>query len=100
MSRRYGRVRRKKDLVYSVDELLALYDVCRNTVSNWVRASLRPVDDRQPQLFRGAELIRFHTERSERQPRAMRTGEFRCTSCGLRVVPESTPSASAWALGQ
>lgn len=88
MSRSYGAVRPKKNLVYAVEDVLTLYDITRNTLTNWIKAGLRPVDDQRPQVFRGAELIRFHAERAFSNRRHLRAGEFKCTRCKSRVVPD------------
>ncbi|MCP4316592.1 MAG: hypothetical protein GY789_11405 [Hyphomicrobiales bacterium] len=88
MSRSYRSVRPKANRVYSVQQILDLYDICRNTVSNWVKAGLRPVDDRQPQLFRGAELKWFHKQRFTKNFRPLRMGEFKCFRCKAHVFPD------------
>lgn len=90
MSRRYGHVRPKKNAIYTANEVQSLYDVCRNTVSNWVQSGLRPVDAREPQLFRGSELSRYHQDRVAARKRLLRVAEFNCVSCKLRVVPDTT----------
>ncbi len=87
MSRSYGAVRPKRNLVYSVEDVLTLYDITRNTLTNWLKAGLRPVDERRPQLFRGAELTRFHADRALSNRQHLRAGEFKCTRCKARVVP-------------
>ena len=89
MSRRYGYVRPKKNAIYTADEVQRLYEVCRNTVSNWVQAGLQPVDAREPQLFRGSELSRYHQDRVAARKRPLRVAEFNCVSCKLRVVPDT-----------
>jgi len=90
VSRRYGHVRPKKNAIYTADEAQRLYEVCRNTVSNWVQSGLRPADAREPQLFRGGELFRYHQERVAASKRPIRVGEFNCVSCKLRVVPDTS----------
>jgi integrase len=88
MTRAYRKIRPTGALVYSVGEVQAQYDVCRNTISNWVNSGLRPSDASQPQRFRGAELQRFHEARQERARRTLRHGEFKCMGCGAAVFPE------------
>lgn len=87
MSRAYRNVRPKANRVYSVGGVEALYSVCRNTVSNWVSSGLRPSDRHCPQVFRGAELIRFHTERRTRGSSNLRKGQFKCLACKAAVFP-------------
>ena len=49
MSRSYGAVRPKKNLVTSVEDVLTLYDITRNTLTNWVKAGcdLSMINDRK-----------------------------------------------------
>ena len=63
MSRSYRKIRPKKHYVYGTEELMTLYDVSRNTVSNWVKDGLRKSDSGVPSIFNGAEVKRFHEER-------------------------------------
>jgi hypothetical protein len=88
MSRAYRKVRPHANLVYSVEEVMSLYSVCRNTVSNWVRSGLVPVDRKIPQLFRGAMLIQFHEARRARTCQHLRSGEFKCLGCKAAVFPD------------
>ena len=88
MSRSYRAVNPHASKVYSAQEVRALYSVCRNTVSNWVSAGLVPSVTSPIQLFRGAELIRFHDERKARTSVQLRLGEFKCLRCKAAVFPE------------
>lgn len=85
MSRRY-KIRAKKDRVYDVSEVMALYDICRNTVSNWVGAGLIPSQGAGPQLFRGCEINRFHSTRRAQGRQNMRLDQFFCLSCKVPVT--------------
>ncbi|WP_193139001.1 hypothetical protein [Meridianimarinicoccus sp. MJW13] len=86
MSRAY-KIRAKVHRVYAVDEVLKLYGICRNTLSNWVSCGLVPSPGAGPQIFRGAELNRFHTARRARGRRQLRMGQFFCLRCKVAVVP-------------
>lgn len=86
MSRRY-KTHAKRHRVYNVPEVMALYDLCRNTVSNWVGAGLAPSPGSGPQLFRGCELNRFHAERRLMGRRNLRLAQFYCLSCKVAVTP-------------
>ena len=90
MSRSYSSVRPKVDRVYSVADVQELYQVCRNTVSNWVRAGLHPSDEKTPQVFRGAELIRFHKSRRLKDSIRLSEGQFKCMRCKIAVYPDPT----------
>jgi integrase/Zn ribbon nucleic-acid-binding protein len=87
MSRAYRSVRPRGNLVYSVDEVMALYAISRNTVSNWINTGLHPIDGKRPQLFRGADLARFHEDRRAGSKRILRAGEFKCLGCKAVVYP-------------
>jgi site-specific recombinase XerD len=89
VSRGYGAVRPSANRVYSVQQVLELYQICRNTLSNWIAAGLRPVADGYSQLFRGAELKWFHDHRALGTGRPLHPGEFKCLSCKARVVPKT-----------
>jgi integrase len=88
MARAYRSVRPKANLVYAVEDVLGQYGICRNTLTNWIKAGLRPVDSNQPQLFRGAELIWFHNQRALNSTQKLGTGQFKCLNCKARVYPD------------
>lgn len=88
MSRSYDCVRPKIHFVYDIDNIMSLYNVGRNTVTNWMREGLRPSDDQTPKLFSGYEIKRFHDERRERSKTGkLRSGEFICLRCKTAVLP-------------
>lgn len=66
-----------------------LYDVTRNTVSNWVKDGLRPSDDATPYVFCGAEVKRFHDAKRIARNTRLRIGEFKCFGCKGRAFPNS-----------
>jgi hypothetical protein len=89
MSRSYRGITAKKHRVYCADEVLKLYKVSsRNTLSNWVKQGLCPSPEASPQLFRSAELNRFHMQRRAQSKRELRLGEFKCLHCKTAVIPE------------
>lgn len=87
MSRSYKGVFLKKHRVYAVEDLMRLYSVTANTVSNWVREGLTASDYRKPYLFQGAVVISFHKQRRERDKINLRPGEFKCMGCKAAVFP-------------
>ena len=87
MSRSYKGIRLKKHRVYSAEDLMVTYSVCRNTVSNWVQSGLEPSVERRPKLFRGKTVEEFHRIRRERSKTQLRPGEFKCMSCEIAVFP-------------
>lgn len=93
MSRSYKNVRPKKHFVYSVEELMDLFDVARNTVSNWVGDGLRPSDETSPYVFRGSEVKRFHDAKRMAGSTPLRIGEFKCFGCKSRAFPDANSVA-------
>ncbi|MER5171928.1 hypothetical protein [Thioclava kandeliae] len=87
MSRNYTSIRPKLDRVYSVEQVVSLYSICRNTLGNSIASGLLPPDANQPRIFRGAELARFHQERAGIKT-PLRRGKFKCMSCKARVFPD------------
>jgi site-specific recombinase XerC len=88
VSRSYKNIRPKKYFVYTVDGLIRLFGVHRNTVSNWVAEGLRPSDASLPYVFNGAEVKRFQDARRLASKATLRIGEFKCFKCKNRVFPE------------
>jgi integrase len=88
MSRSYKKIILKKHFVYSVEELMELSGVCRNTVSNWVKEGLSPSDTSRPYVFRGAEVTRFRDARQLRSVKPLRIGQFGCFACKEKVFPQ------------
>jgi len=41
---------------YSVEEMSRLLGVHKNTVRNWLKNGLEPIDDQRPTLIRGSDL--------------------------------------------
>ncbi len=55
--------------------------VHKNTVRNWLKAGLQPVDNRRPILILGRQLSSFlHARRREKTQRC-RPGQFYCLRC-------------------
>ena len=96
MSRSYRNIRPKKHHVYTVEDIMQLYGVCRNSTTNWVNDGLRKSDNGVPSIFNGSELKRFHADRRTTEAVKLRLGQFKCFSCKGRVFPEpETLSRSA-----
>lgn len=67
--------------LYSSDDVIKLYQISRNTLTNWIADGLALIDA-EPRLFRGSDLNAFHSRRREKaagQP----LGQFRanCFAC-------------------
>ncbi len=87
MSRSYKSIRLKEHRVYSAEDLMGLFNVSKNTVTNWGKAGLQRVDQARPHLFRGATVKAFHDARRKRDRTNLRPGEFRCKGCKMAVFP-------------
>lgn len=81
MSRSYKHARPKKHRVYEIEDVLELFDISRNTLSNWVTNGLRPSAGKWRQIFQGAELIRYHNARRQSVSVTLRPGQFYCLGC-------------------
>lgn len=88
MARSYAKIRPHQDRVYDADAVQALYNISTGTLGNWGREGLRAVEGTRPRLYRGAELVRFHSERDIRTRKVLREGEFKCFGCKAVVSPE------------
>ena len=85
MSRSYSPSTLKKNRVYTVQDLVRIYGVTSNTITNWTKQGLRKSDNKQPHLFRGAVVNSFHKQRRMRSKTRLRPGEVKCTGCKLAV---------------
>ena len=72
---------------YSVEECRALFTVHKNTVRNWLRQGLEPIDGQRPTVIRGDELRRFLTERRARAKQTCGPGRIYCLPCRAPKVP-------------
>jgi len=71
----------RKNLLYSSDQVIELYKICPNTLSNWVKAGLRPICTNPKRLFKGEDLNAFH--KSRRAEAKVKLGQFEvyCVAC-------------------
>lgn len=88
MSRSYKGVRVKAHHVYSIEDLMELYGVTANTVSNWNADGLMRSDGQKPHLYQGAAVAHFHAQRMGRQRVDLRPGEFKCMTCKAAGFPD------------
>lgn len=51
--------------LYASDDVIKLYEISRNTLTNWIAEGLRFIDG-DVRLFRGKDLNAFHARRRER----------------------------------
>jgi helix-turn-helix protein len=72
---------------YTVDDLSRLLTIHKNTVRNWLRQGLQPIDAQRPTLIRGEELRRFLAERRSRSKQTCGPGRIFCLPCRAPKVP-------------
>jgi hypothetical protein len=72
---------------YSVEDISRLFTIHKNTVRNWLREGLKPIDIQRPTLIQGGELRRFLAERRARAKRACGPGRIYCLPCRSAKVP-------------
>jgi len=77
----------KKDRSYTVEEAAQLCGCHRNTVRNWQRQGLEPIDDKRPIVFDGAALREFHEARRKKRESRLRPGEIYCLPCRAAKEP-------------
>jgi hypothetical protein len=71
----------KKHRSYSVAELAARLDVHKNTVRQWQRDGLEPIDRGRPVLFHGGAVRAFHAARNAGRKRPCGPGRLYCFRC-------------------
>lgn len=67
--------------IYSVEDIVRLLGVCKNTVRNWVAKGLEPVNTRRPILFEGATLRAFLEKQQASRKRPCPPGTMFCFGC-------------------
>jgi hypothetical protein len=71
----------KINRTYAVAELADRLDVHKNTVRQWQRDGLLPIDRSRPLLFHGAAIREFLTKRNAGRKRPCGPGRFYCFRC-------------------
>lgn len=66
---------------YEVAELAELFGVHKNTVREWQRQGLQPIDDRRPALFNGGTIRQFLKDRQAARKRPCPPGTLYCCRC-------------------
>ena len=72
---------------YSVPELAACFGVHKNTVRNWQRDGLTPIDSGRPVLFQGAIVRAFLSTRNASRKRPCPPGTLYCVRCRVPRRP-------------
>jgi hypothetical protein len=66
---------------YSTDEAARTLGVHKNTISNWLKNGLYPIDDQRPILIQGRVLRDFLEERRKNARARCAIGEMYCLKC-------------------
>jgi hypothetical protein len=76
-------------LSYTIHEIAETFDLHPNAVRRWVKAGLRTIDDRRPQLIYGSDLIGFLRKRQQGRKHRCGPGEMYCCKCRAPRRPRS-----------
>jgi hypothetical protein len=71
----------------SVVEVARTLGVHKNTVANWLKNGLRPIDDQRPILIQGRVLRAFLLQRRNSQKRRCAVDELYCLKCRAPKSP-------------
>lgn len=66
--------------LYSSDDVIKLYDISRNTLTNWIADGLNVIDAAQ-RLFRGSDLNAFHSRRRKTAGKPLGQFFVNCFGC-------------------
>lgn len=72
---------------YLVRELAELFAIHPNTVLNWVKAGLHPIDTSKPMLIHGQEVVTFLKNRKIGRKQKCRPWEMYCLRCRAPQKP-------------
>ena len=72
---------------HSIPELAACLGVHKNTVRNWQREGLKPIDSGRPALFQGAIVRAFLSSRNASRKRPCPPGTLYCFRCRVPRPP-------------
>ncbi len=70
-----------KNYLYTPDQVRELYDICENTLSNWVKRGLPCFKLGRKRLFKGEYLNAFHQKKLDESKRPAGDGEVYCFAC-------------------
>lgn len=86
MSRRHDPRRAKPCRSYDCSEIAHIFAVTIATARRWRKEGLRPIEDKRPYIFAGAELAEFLRRKNKpRQP--LGPGEIFCVACKRPRIP-------------
>jgi hypothetical protein len=71
----------RRDYSYTIQEIAALFDLHKNTLSQWLKAGLKPIDRSRPVLIHGSDLVNFLLARQSARRARCQPDEFFCFRC-------------------
>ena len=73
---------------YTVEDIAGLFGAHKNTVRQWIKAGLEPLDRRRPLLVHGSDLSAFLRDRKQKNKRPCKPGEVYCVRCRAPKQPD------------
>lgn len=93
MKRKYNLRKIKTKRSYTSEELAETLKVHVQTVHDWKRNGLLPLEEKtSPHLFLGTEIKKFLTKFASKHKVSLKDGEFYCLSCKKAVKPTNFES--------
>lgn len=77
----------KRDMTYSVDDIVLLFGVHVNTVRNWLANSLIAIDHHRPTLIHGSDLTAFLRRMMSKRKQSCAPEQFYCFKCRVPRRP-------------
>lgn len=74
---------------YEIGELARRTLVHKNTIRNWIKGGLEPIDGRRPVLLAGSAVREFLKLRNAKQQSRCAPGEFYCFGCRAPRKPSA-----------
>lgn len=71
----------RRDLSYTVEEVVACLGIHKNTVREWIKQGLPVLDGKRPLLIHGASLMAFLLDRQNTRQVKLEVSEFYCVKC-------------------
>ncbi len=88
MGKRHPNPRRvKKHRSYTVEEVAKVCGVHKNTVRNWIKNGLTPIDSKRPMLIFGQNLATYLEAKRSKNKRPCKPGQIYCVKCRAPKFP-------------
>ena len=85
--RRYNPRLAKIHRSYTVEDVVTLYDVHKNTVRKWIKDGLLTCDNKRPTLILGQHLQEFLIRKRKKNKSSCPPGTIYCVSCKTPQKP-------------